>query len=68
MLKQDSGLVLVILDSFETLPEFYQRPDGVGADCLPSRRHAHLPFRTIEDSDHNLAAGEDSLNCFFRGY
>jgi len=58
MQKQDSCLVRVRLDSFETLPDFYRRPDeGVGVDCLPSRRNVHNnhSFRVPEDSDHDLA-------------
>jgi len=58
MLKQDSCLVVVRLDSFETLPDFYQRPEkGVGVDCLPSRCHVHNnhSLRVLEDSDHDLA-------------
>jgi len=58
MLKQDFCSVLARMESFEKLPEFYQRPDeGVGVDCLPSRRRVHNNhfFRVPEDSDHDLA-------------
>jgi len=70
MLKQDFWWILLHLNSFEALSEFFQRPDlGVEGDWLPSRHRIHNShFCTVpENSGRAVSSWQRifELLCFF---